>query len=250
MPRPRPSDARVTATMEATRTITTSDEDEGGFFSVRILGPALVISFRRPCQVVSWAPLHGGFRTHVSHIVNCRTGSRCAPETEQAILRRTASKAGIKGTFVGMLTSTDIREFRLAQSEHGGLHVSALSTTPMAYLATDGESRPPDRVPSLSSGGLNLILVVNQRLTHEAMLKSISTATEAKVKALYDSELISRPNRPQATGTAFDCIAVASGGIGHHRSASKHTKLGELIGKACLESLRAGLRSADSRKSD
>jgi len=222
-----------------------SENDEREFFTVRILRPMLVISFRRPCQVVSWAPLHGGFRSNVSHIVDCQVAEHSGAGTPETVLRRTAGKAGIKGTFVGMLTSADIQNYWLVQSQRGGLRVAALSTITVTKLATVGEAWPAERPCSLNSGGLNLIVVANQRLSHEAMLESISIATEAKVKALCDFQSISRPNEPHATGTAFECIVVASGNVGHHKGAGKGTELGELIGKTCLESIRGGLRSVN-----
>jgi hypothetical protein len=36
-------------------------------FKIILSEQALVVTFDRPCQVVSWAPLHSGFRTDVSH---------------------------------------------------------------------------------------------------------------------------------------------------------------------------------------
>jgi hypothetical protein len=35
-------------------------------FKIILSEQALVVTFDRPCQVVSWAPLHGGFRADVS----------------------------------------------------------------------------------------------------------------------------------------------------------------------------------------
>jgi hypothetical protein len=38
-------------------------------FKIILSEQALVVTFDRPCQVVSWAPLHSGFRADVSHVL-------------------------------------------------------------------------------------------------------------------------------------------------------------------------------------
>ena len=214
-------------------------------FGVRLAAPALVITFRSPCLVASWAPLHGGFRTGVSHLLNYqvpRNSESTAPET---ILRRAAGKMGIKGAFVGMLTSADVRQFSSAKAAYGGLCVSAISMILLENPATVGE---PSTVEPHSTrvDDLTLIVIVNRHLTHEAMLEGMSLATEAKVKTMYELGLMSRRRDQPASGMRCECVAIASAGAGHHQISGKHSKLGELIGAACLESLRAAVHSRKS----
>jgi adenosylcobinamide amidohydrolase len=92
-------------------------------------------------------------------------------------------------------------------------------------------------------GTINLIVTVNYGFTHEAMLEALAIGTESKVKAVYEAGLRSKANADFATGTGTDCVAIAAGPERRYRICGKHTKWGELIGRASLESIRGALRS-------
>ena len=89
-------------------------------------------------------------------------------------------------------------------------------------------------------------MAVNYAFTHEAMLEAMAIVTEAKVQAMFEFGLKSVSTGQPATGTGTDCIAVA---VGHDRRyvfCGKHTKWGELVGRAAIESIRGALRLANS----
>jgi adenosylcobinamide amidohydrolase len=79
------------------------------------------------------------------------------------------------------------------------------------------------------------------------MLEAMAIATEAKVRAMYEFGLRSVTTGQPATGTGTDCIAVASGHDRRYVFCGKHTKWGELVGRASLESIRGALRAAAKR---
>jgi adenosylcobinamide amidohydrolase len=141
------------------------------------------------------------------------------------------------------MTAADVRSYSIAQVSHGDLCAHALATAGCSNLAAvgeegkflEGESRPT------CAGTINLILVIDYRFTHEAMLEALAIATEAKVRAVYESGLRSVANGEPATGTGTDCIAVAVGSHRGYQFCGKHTKWGELIDRASLESVRGAL---------
>jgi adenosylcobinamide amidohydrolase len=223
-------------------------QEEQEFLSLRIVGETLVVKFRRPTHVVSWAPLNGGMRTHASHIINHCVADDFNCVDPQKTLRQVASRIGIKGTFVGMMTAADVSRYSMARGVHQDLRAYAIATAGCGNVATvgetgayaEGESQP------IPPGTINLIVAVNYGFTHEAMLEAIAIATEAKVRVMYEFGLTSRTTGQPATGTGTDCVAVASGHDRRYLYCGKHTKWGELIGRPCPESIRGALRAAIS----
>jgi adenosylcobinamide amidohydrolase len=225
-----------------------TDSDQPQFFKVRVeKNSTLVVTFPGPRNVMSWAILNGGVRTHASHIINHHVDPNAHDPDPRRTLRQAASRIGLKGAFVGMLTGADVRRFSMARATHNELQAYVISTAGCGNLATVGE--PGNYVEGGSQlvpvGTINIIVVLNYAFTHEAMLEAVSIVTEAKVRALYELGLKSVATGESATGTGTDCVAVA---IGHDRRyifCGKHTKWGELVGKASLDSIRGALHSAN-----
>jgi adenosylcobinamide amidohydrolase len=215
------------------------------FLKLRRSEETLVVSLPRPSPVASWAILNGGLRTHVSHIINHHVDPLGTAADPAKTLRQAASKAGIAGTVVGMMTGVDVRQFFLANSVHSELKVCAIATAGCGNLATVGETGAylERDLPKIRPGTINLILVVNYGFTHAAMLEAIAIATEAKVRAMYEFGLRSVSTGEPATGTGTDCIAVAAGHDRRYTFCGKHTKWGDLVGRASLESIRGALRA-------
>ncbi len=210
-------------------------------FELRTSGESLIMTFPRQSEVISWAPLHGGMRTHAAHILIHSVEPNFNHLHREKVLRRAASKAGIQGTIVGMFTTGSIHNYSVAESSYNDLYTSVVCMAGQTNLAAVGESVPfVERISSdMKSGSINLIIFVNYRLSHEAMLEAMAVATEAKVSVLYEFDFRSKQTRARATGGPTDCVAVVSGAERRYSYAGKATKWGELIGKACIESLRA-----------
>ena len=220
--------------------------EDHGFFRLRVLDETLVVTFRRPTHVISSAILGGGLRTHATHIINHHVDADDPKRDAQKALRQAASRIGINGTLVGMMTDADVRRFCTSKGTYDDLQAHAIATVGRGNLATVGETgaylegRPRELFPST----INLIVLLNYGFTHEAMLEAMAIATEAKVRAMYEFGLRSVSTGQPATGTGTDCIAVASGHDRRYALCGKHTKWGELVGRASFESIRGALRAA------
>ena len=216
-------------------------------FGHRVVGETLVVSFLRPVQILSWAILNGGFRSRVAHVINHRVKT-CSPGgiAPETYLRQVGGRLGLKGTVVGMMTAADIQRYSFAAASYGDLCAYGLATAGCSNLATVGQdgSFLEDKDQARQVGTINLLVATNYSFTHEAMLEAVAIATEAKVKALYELGFRSTTTGQLATGTGTDCVAVAAGSERRYRFCGKHTKWGELIGRACLETLRGALRGA------
>jgi adenosylcobinamide amidohydrolase len=229
---------------EAFVSISNTDSDQPLFFKVRVENNTLVVTFPGPRNVMSWAILNGGVRTHASHVINHHVDLSTSDSDPRRTLRQAASRIGIKGTFVGMLTGADVRRFSMARAVYNELQAYVISTAGCSNLATVGETGNyvEGDSPTVAAGTINTIVALNYAFTHEAMLEAMAIVTEAKVRALYELGLKSVATGECATGTGTDCIAVAAGHDRRYVFCGKHTKWGELVGRASLESIRGSLR--------
>ena len=82
-------------------------------------------------------------------------------------------------------------------------------------------------------GTINLIIMVNAKLSQNAMARSIITATEAKAAVLQDLNIKSSFSPDVlATGTGTDNLIIVSGSGVQISYTGGHSKIGELIGRA------------------
>jgi len=61
------------------------------------------------CEIISSIPLDGGFRNNVSSVLKSSGQPNWDCSSSERTLSKAASKAGVRGTFVGMITAGDAR---------------------------------------------------------------------------------------------------------------------------------------------
>jgi adenosylcobinamide hydrolase len=210
---------------------------------------ALIVSFSAPTRSLSWAVLNGGF-CQARHIINYHvTGDNALFWTEPGPwLERAASRLGLEGKVIGMATAVGMRNLVRVSLEGGASRVTCFATVGCwnALAVGDPASAMTEQsAPLLHT--INLILIVQPGLTDAAMVEAVQIATEGRVRALYENGTKSCQSSLLATGTGTDCVAIASLGDGAESYCGKHTKLGELIGRAAYMSVRKGL-SLPARK--
>jgi iron complex transport system ATP-binding protein len=98
-------------------------------------------------------------------------------------------------------------------------------------------------------GTINIMVFIDGHLSEAAYAQAMMTATEAKVKALYDEEIIDPESGTMATGTSTDCIAIAATQKGHYfEYAGTITSLGKLIGRSVYEATRQAIQKYKLRR--
>ena len=102
----------------------------------------------------------------------------------------------------------------------------------------NGQSRLPNK-----PGTINTIILINACLDESSLLMAEMTAVEAKTVALRDLMIPSRYSSEVATGTGTDGIAIFSNmeSDNHVEIAGKHSKLGEMIAKTVMDSIKMAL---------
>ncbi|WP_129628827.1 adenosylcobinamide amidohydrolase [Candidatus Oscillochloris fontis] len=97
-------------------------------------------------------------------------------------------------------------------------------------------------LPSPNAGTIVIMLCISRELAPGTMVEAVTMATEAKTAVLQEYSIPSCYSSRLATGTGTDQIGIAARLGGNSlRGAQKHTKLGELIGRAVQTALRQTL---------
>jgi iron complex transport system ATP-binding protein len=98
-------------------------------------------------------------------------------------------------------------------------------------------------------GTINMMIFIDGHLTDAAYAQAMMTATEAKVKALFDEQIIDPETATPATGTSTDCIAIAATQKGHYfEYAGTITSIGKAIGRSVYEATRQALQKYKQRR--
>jgi adenosylcobinamide amidohydrolase len=218
-------------------------------FAVRADRDALIVSFPEPVRVLSWAVLNGGF-CRADHVINHHVSGNDARfcDQPQRWLEEAASRLGLEGVVVAMATAVQMKNFVRISLAGAGNQVTCFATAGWGNALSVGDPAPADAAEPAPSPlhTINMIVAVQPGLMDEAMAEAIQIATEGRVRALYEAGIPSSVSNLAATGTGTDCIAIVSLGRERERYCGKHTRLGELIGRAAYTAVRNGLARASS----
>jgi adenosylcobinamide hydrolase len=185
-----------------------------------------------PLATLSSAIVGSGFQ-RVHHILNFHVDKNYYCPNPKADLQAFAGHKGINERFVGLLTAVNLNKARLVFLKDDGLSVGALVTAGVSNAASAGVTPPFSHQP----GTINIILILDARLTRAAMLNAVITATEAKSAILAEMNIRTAHGDP-ATGTSTDTVTVAATGKGNLQSyAGPVTTLGWLIARAVRQAV-------------
>jgi len=225
----------------------------------------LVIDLRGVKRVLSSAPCGGGQRTArfiLNHQVKgdpISSPSRAVAEANGSIvygdpsatLRLVASKCGLRGPVVGLMTAVPMKRMVRSRTESNGFWVECFATVGVTNAVRAGE--PFGGPPSASCGAgqvgtINLIVVTNAALASSAMVGAIQVVTESKTGVLRDQAVPCWTGNPGATGTGTDAVVIAcarrGAGIWQPYSGT-HTMIGAMIGQVVADCMRQGLALAE-----
>ncbi len=163
----------------------------------------------------------------------------------------------------GLITSADMNSYSIACEKYrdieviaittAGARVNAVSAGDLASyyeinadyrydLEEDENGQNNNQNPS-KPGTINTILLINTKLDESSLLLAEMIAVEAKAVALRDLMVSSNYSNEIATGTGTDGIAIFSNMDSENftDNVSKHAKIGELIGKVVIDSIKEAL---------
>ncbi len=181
----------------------------------------------------------GGFR-RVRHILNAKVDKDYSADNPAADLRALAARCDVSEPFIGLLTAVPMRKARIVCSEAQGLRVVVVTTAGVGNATSAGISPPCESKP----GTINIMVLLDAKLTRAAMLNAIITVTEAKCAILHAMN-IRTPDGLLATGTSTDTVTLAMTGLGPaHPYAGPATVVGWLMAKAVRQAVQESLAAA------
>lgn len=215
----------------------------------------IVIPFKGKRRVLSTAPYNGGYRTDLKTVFNhdCNPGVGCSAEmkgkTYREHMMRTIEEIGLDlETTAGLETAASMDHAAICTERFEKLAVTAIVTG--GIEVNGGRAGDPATwiensavAPEYRMGTINILLCVNADLSEGAMARALVTCTEAKTAAVQELMAESRSSRGLATGSGTDGTIVTADMESemYLTDAGKHSKLGELIGKAVKPAVKRAL---------
>src|SRR5689334_4735859 len=128
------------------------------------------VQSEEPLVILSSAIIGGGFsRRH--HILNAHVDKNFNSPNPKNWLRSLAARMDIGESFIGLMTAVKLSKARITFLESDGLGVGALVTAGVPNASAAGITPPFLSNP----GTINIILLVDARLTRAAMLNAVIT---------------------------------------------------------------------------
>ena len=141
----------------------------------------------------------------------------------------------------GLITLANMKNVSIVTKSFRDVEVTAITTAgvrtnaskagdPSSYWEENGK---------FHFGTINIILLTNACLQDYTLMEAFITLTEAKTVALNNLKIPSQYSNGFATGTGTDGVAIFSNLNSNNQitNAGKHSKFGEMIGNAVIESV-------------
>lgn len=216
----------------------------------------IVVPFGGKRRVLSTCPLNGGYRESLTAVFNNDgnpgAGIACtmkAPTYEEhmAII---ADEIGLdRSTVAGMSTAASMENVAITEEKFENVSVTAVVTggievnggrvgDPATWHEEKGKATP------VKQGTINIMLFISTDMSEGALTRAVVTCTEAKTAAIQELLAPSRYSMGLATGSGTDSTIVVCNAESNIKltNAGKHSKLGELIGKAVKAAVKEALK--------
>ncbi|MBD8032637.1 adenosylcobinamide amidohydrolase [Solibacillus merdavium] len=151
-------------------------------------------------------------------------------ETEQFLRHNRFSPTNT----VVMLTAVKTKCAAIQHFSKGNVEISVMVTAGIGNGVDVTKAYLREDEPHI--GTINTWVFINGKLTDEAFIQAMITATEAKTKALADQQIKDPLTNTTATSTATDSLLIAATQQGEEMPyAGPITEVGKLIGRAVFE---------------
>ena len=216
----------------------------------------IVVPFSGKRRTLGTCPLNGGCRENLTAVfnndMNPGPGMACRmlADTYEEHLVKMAGELGLDPeTTAGMSTSASMENVSIRTERCRDTAVTAVVTggieinggragDPASWDEAEGKIVP------VRPGTINILLFFNVDLSRGALARALVTCTEAKTAALQELLAPSRYSMGLATGSGTDGTIVVCNAESPVclTDAGKHSRLGELIGKAVIRAVKEALR--------
>ena len=143
-----------------------------------------------------------------------------------------------------MMTAADVKQVVEGYMTGEQFRLAVFVTAGVGNAARAGKKRIRT-YPGYTAGTINIIVIVDGKMTPAALVNAVVTITEAKAAALQDLGVVDAKVGGIATGTTTDSVIVAStqseAYTGVHQYAGTATELGSAIGDNVYHALTVAL---------
>lgn len=216
---------------------------------------SIIVKFIGRRAVLSTGVINGGYSENLTAIFNndakSSPGMGCilkAP-TYKEHMEILSKELGLDPEYTsGLGTAADMENVSIIEEKYEELSVTALVTggietnggrvgDPASYVERNGKTEP------VKNGTINIIVSIDGNLPPRTLTRALITITEAKTAAIQELLEGSKYSSGIATGSGTDGVIVYSNleNENIYNDAGKHSKLGELLGRAVKKAVKEAL---------
>lgn len=213
------------------------------------LKDTIFVRFNVKRNGISTSKLNGGFSSNFKSVFNQHLSQESIDYLESHdvgdFLIQQCWNLNIDSNYsTGLITLAEMKNVGIATKTYKNIEVIAITTAGVRTNAVRAGDPASYYEENGKFGTINTIILINANLAHETLLEAFMTATEAKTVALNDLKIPSQYSNGYATGTGTDGLCIFSNleSANTLTNAGKHSKLGELIGLAVIESVKKAVK--------
>lgn len=224
---PKPQISLLPSTYSQVATIVTKEK-------IKIFPDYVLLITPEPLKVVSSALHNAGIGWYDTFMNRCVDQHYMCSDAHVEMEQYIQAEGFMPSKSVAMMTAVAAKHAIINEYEEDGLKVVVVVTAGVGNAVDASKSYL--REPMWHIGTINMWIFINGILTDESLLQAMMTATEAKVKAMADEQIIDQVSGTIATGTSTDSMLVAATQQGELQEyAGTVTKAGRLIGRGVYE---------------
>jgi len=143
---------------------------------------------------------------------------------------------------IGMMTAAKLEDASFIEKNAVDFNIFVMVTAGVSN-AVDASKAYYHKETNIKVGTINTFVFIEADLSEAAFVQAMMTATEAKVKALQDEQVMDQVTNTIATGTSTDSLLIAATQTGTVQPyAGTITQLGKTIGLVVYEATVAAIR--------
>ena len=216
---------------------------------VYYLKDTIFINFNVKRNGISTSKLNGGFSSSFKSVFNHHLSQENIDylenhDVKDYLIRQCGGWNIDSNHTTGLITLAEMKNVSIVVKSYGDTEVTAITTAGVRTNAAKAGDPCSFYEENGKFGTINTIILINANLGHETLLDAFMTATEAKAVALNDLKIQSQYSNGYATGTGTDGLCIFSNLESGNAltNAVKHSKLGELIARAVIESVQKAIK--------
>ncbi|GMB07817.1 iron complex transport system ATP-binding protein [Thermolongibacillus altinsuensis] len=208
----------------------------------------IVIQTVQPFKALSSALVGAGFRWATTFVNRYVPLDYHCDEAEKEMREYLQRHQFDEQWTIGMMTAVQLEDAAYVSLADESFRLLTVVTAGVGNAVDSANAWRRDDV-LFAPGTINIVVLLDAHLSEAAYVQAMMTATEAKVKALYDEAVFDPKTNTMATGTSTDSLVIAASQQNEYcEYAGTITPLGKMIGRAVYEATREALKRYRKRK--